>query len=303
MSIATTNVVSMAPSRQRALLLAARPATLPAACVPVVVGSALAYGQGHFAALAASAALIGALLIQIGTNLFNDYADFRKGADTADRLGPARATQQGWLSPATVLAAALGCFGAAALTGVYLVAIGGWPIVIVGLASIVAGMAYTGGPWPLAYVGLGEPFVFVFFGLVAVVATYFVQAHAVSALSFWAAAPVGLLATAILVVNNLRDRSTDALAHKNTLAVRWGERAACIEYTLLVAAAYLVPLIGWLGGWLPWGWLFPLATLPQAVRAIRAIWRKRGRALNPQLGATARMELLYGVLLALGVLL
>ena len=301
MNVATASIDASAPPPLRAFWLAARPATLWAAVVPVLVGSALARAHGSFRLGAAVAALVGAMLIQIGTNLFNDYADFGKGADTGARLGPPRATQQGWLRPQTVLAAALACFGAAAIVGLYLVAVAGWPLVVLGLCSIAAGLAYTGGPWPLAYVGLGEPFVFVFFGLVAVAGTYFVQALAINESAFWGGSAVGFLVTAILVVNNLRDRATDALAHKRTLAVRLGEGFTRWEYVALIGAAYAVPVLGVGLGALPWGWLLPLISLPFAAVTTRAVLREQGRALNPQLGATARLELIYGALLALGM--
>ena len=218
-------------------VLAARPRTLPAALVPVIVGTAIAYLEGHAAWLPACLALWGATWIQIGTNFANDYFDARKGADTADRLGPTRVTQAGLASPRAVLAATAIAFGLAALGGLGLVAIAGWPIVAIGVLSILSGLAYTGGPFPLGYHGLGDLFVFLFFGLVAVTGTVFVQAHTVSPLAWGLSIPVGLLATAIIVVNNLRDAPTDVRAHKRTLAVRFGTRFARVEYTLLVALA------------------------------------------------------------------
>jgi 1,4-dihydroxy-2-naphthoate polyprenyltransferase len=200
-----------------------------------------------------------------------------------------------------VLIASLVCFASAIAAGPYLVAQSGWPLVIIGLASVGAGIAYTGGPWPLAYLGLGEPFVFVFFGLIAVAGTYFVQTGTLAAQAWWAAAPIGSLVTAILVVNNLRDRSTDAAAKKRTLAVRFGARFARGEYAGLVIAAYLAPLVAWFLGAVGPGWLLPLLSLPWAWRGLRLVGRSDDRALNPALGATARLELMYGLLLALGV--
>ncbi len=188
-------------------LMAARPKTLTAALVPVMVGTALAYGLGVGRWLPALAALVGAMFIQIGTNLTNDYYDFKKGADTEERLGPQRVTQSGLIAPGTVLASALTFFGLAVATGIYLVVVGGWPIVAIGLASVLAGYAYTGGPFPLAYHGLGDVFVFIFFGLVAVPGTFYVQALTVGPAAWWAAIPVGAIGTALLVVNNLRDAS------------------------------------------------------------------------------------------------
>ncbi|MBN1962548.1 MAG: 1,4-dihydroxy-2-naphthoate polyprenyltransferase [Deltaproteobacteria bacterium] len=296
-------IVKQKPIAIKALWLAARPATLPAGCVPVIVGSGVALGQGGFSPFIAIATLFGAIFIQIGTNYFNDYADFKKGADTSDRLGPLRATQQGWLSAATVLKAALLSFAIAALFGIFLILTGGWPIAIVGIASIIAGIAYTGGPWPLAYVGLGDVFVFIFFGPIAVVTTYFLQVNSISFQAWLAAIPVGLLATAILVVNNLRDCKTDKQAGKKTLVVRFGSRAARIEYTILIALSYSLLIIGWFYSWLQIWCLLPLFTLPLALKNIRAIFRLNGRALNPYLALTAKLELFFGITLAIGALL
>jgi 1,4-dihydroxy-2-naphthoate octaprenyltransferase len=280
---------------------AIRPATLWAGAVPVFVGTALAFAHGFRAWLPAAAALVGALLIQVGSNLVNDYADFNKGADTADRLGPARATAKGWLTARQVMAGAAVSLALAGAVGVYLTWVGGWPILALGLASIVAAVAYTAGPWPLGYLGLGDVFVLIFFGFGATAGTYWVQTGALGVQSLWAGAAVGALATAILVVNNLRDRVGDARAHKRTVVVRFGPTFARWQYTALVSAAYLICL-----GLAPsagWGWLLPLASLPLAVKAVRALWTTDGAALNPWLGATARLELVYGLLLSVGVLL
>ncbi len=284
-------------------LLAARPKTLPAAAVPVIVGTAVALSERVFSPGPALAALLGALLIQIGTNLANDVFDFKKGADTTARLGPVRVTQAGLLSPGQVLAGMWFTFGLAALIGVYLVLEGGWPIVIIGLLSIAAGLAYTGGPFPLGYNGLGELFVFIFFGLVAVDGTYYVQAGLVSAAAWAAAVPVGLLATAILVVNNLRDIDTDRAAGKKTLAVRLGARGVQMEYTLLVVGAYACPLLMWLTGtstvWVLLAWL----SLPLTRPLFQLIWREKGRVLNQALAGTARLELVYGLLFSAGLIM
>ena len=294
---------SAPPSAARAWALAIRPKTLPAGAVPVLVGTALAAAAGHFAAGPAAAALVVALLVQVGTNLANDYYDFKKGADNEDRLGPARATQQGWISPNQVLAATGLVLLLAFAIGMYLTWVAGWPALIIGLVSIFFAVAYTGGPFPLAYHGLGDLFVLIFFGFVATAGTFYVQAMSVNPAVFLAAAPVGLIATAILVVNNLRDRHTDAAANKRTLAVRFGERAARIEYTVLIAVAYLAPIVAVLTGWGGLGWLLPLVSLPLAARNIRAIWTTDGAALNPYLGATAKLEMVFGILLSVGVLL
>jgi 1,4-dihydroxy-2-naphthoate octaprenyltransferase len=284
-------------------LMAARPKTLTAALVPVMVGTALAQGLGVGQWLPALAALVGAMLIQVGTNLTNDYYDFKKGADTEERLGPQRVTQSGLIAPGTVLASALTCFGLAVVTGIYLVMVGGWPIVAIGLASVLAGYAYTGGPFPLAYHGLGDVFVFLFFGLVAVPGTFYVQALTVSAAAWWAAIPVGAIGTALLVVNNLRDASTDVKAGKRTLVVRLGTKAGKAEYVLLLAAAFATPLAMWgLGLAGPWV-LLALLSAPVAVPPLKLVLGAQGAALNPALGGTARLQLVYGLLFSVGLYL
>lgn len=297
-----TSPTNRQPSSFQIWLLAARPKTLPAAAVPVIVGTAVAISERVFNPGPALAALFGALLIQIGTNLANDVFDYKKGADTTARLGPLRVTQAGLLSPRQVLIGMGLTFGLAALIGVYLAVVGGWPIIVIGLLSITAGMAYTGGPFPLGYNGLGDLFVFIFFGLVAVCGTYYVQAGTVSVATWWAAVPVGLLATAILVVNNLRDIDTDRAAGKKTLAVRFGTGGAQIEYTLLVTGAYLSPLLMWLTGvstaWVLLAWL----SLPLTRPLLQLIWHEKGRALNQALAGTARLELVYGLLFSAGLI-
>jgi 1,4-dihydroxy-2-naphthoate octaprenyltransferase len=285
-----------------AWILAIRVPTLTAAIVPVVVGTAVAVrgGVAHFGA--ALAALIGALFIQIGTNLVNDVDDFERGADSADRLGPTRVTQAGLLTPRQVRSAAWLAFGAAAVVGSYLCGRAGWPIALVGLASIACGLAYTGGPWPLGYNGLGDVFVFVFFGLVAVVTTYYVQAGSTSGVAFAAAVPVGALATAILVVNNVRDCDTDRIAGKRTLAVRLGQRAARGEYICLVTLAYAVPAVLWMRGASAWI-LLPWVTVPWAIGLCRLMATCRdGPRFNVALRSTARLHAAFGVLFAAGLL-
>jgi len=284
-------------------LMAARPKTLTAALVPVMVGTALAYGLGVGRWLPAVAALVGAMLIQIGTNLTNDYYDFKKGADTEERLGPKRVTQSGLIAPGTVLASALLCFGLAVVVGIYLVVVGGWPIVAIGLASVLAGYAYTGGPFPLAYNGLGDVFVFVFFGLVAVPGTFYVQALTVGPAAWWAAIPVGAIGTAILVVNNLRDETTDTKANKRTLVVRLGSTAGKAEYVVLLVAAYATPVAMWgLGLASPWV-LLALLSGPVVVPPLKLVLKAKGAELNPALGGTARVQLVYGVLFSVGLFL
>ncbi len=294
-------VAPAAPSKVGAWFAAARPKTLVAGAVPVAVGSAVAWRDGKFAVGPALAALVGALCIQVGTNLANDYFDFRKGADTGDRLGPPRATQRGWLAPEAVLRGAGVCFGLAMLVGVYLVAVAGPALIAVGLVSIAAGYAYTGGPYPLAYHGLGDVFVLVFFGLVAVTGTVFVQTHAVSALALWAGVPVGALGVALLAVNNTRDRPTDEAAGKRTLVVRWGERFGRAEYVATLIVAALVPVVVAATGLASWWVLLALGAAPFAVGPTRLVFTVRGAALNEALAATAKLQLVYGALFALGL--
>ena len=279
---------------------AARLRTLPAAVVPVVVGTACAAAAGRVAWGPALAALAGALAIQIGTNFANDVFDAERGADGPDRVGPVRAVSAGLISARAMKRAMIAAFGVATALGVYLVAVAGWPVVAIGVASIVSGIAYTGGPWPLGYHGLGDVFVMVFFGFVAVCGTAYVQLGAVPGLAFAAAVPVGALATAILVVNNIRDRATDARAGKRTLAVRFGRGAALVEYAALLATAYAVPLGLALAG-CPWAAL-PLASAPLAIVRLRAvIAASDGPAFNRCLAATAQLLLLHGALFAVGL--
>lgn len=286
----------------RAWLSAARPKTLSASAVPVGVGSAVAALEGSFRALPALAALVCSLLIQVGTNLVNDYADHQRGADTPDRMGPPRASAQGWLRPTTVLRGAFLCFGAAVVIGAYLVAIGGWPILVVGLVSLGAGWAYTAGPYPLAYHGLGDLFVFCFFGLVSVLGTVFVQTGHLSPLAWAVAVPVGAVATALLVVNNLRDIPTDARVGKRTLAVRLGARGTRAQYLLLIALIFVAPpvLVQRFGA--PVTVLWALLAAPLAVEPIRRVVGKEGPALNAALAGTARLQWAYGALMSVGLL-
>ena len=290
------------PGPLGAWLLAARPATLSAAVVPVLVGTAVAEAHGAFRPLVFAAALVAAVLIQVGTNLANDYFDHLKGADTEARLGPPRVTQRGLLAPETVRTGMLATFGLAALIGLYLVTVGGLPILVAGALSILAGALYTGGPWPLGYHGLCDLTVFVFFGVVAVVGTAYLQIGAVTADALVAALPVGLIVTAILVVNNLRDLDTDRATGKRTLAVRIGRSATRAEYVLLLAGAYLVPLGRWLAGHhSPWIFL-PWLTLPLAIALGRSVIRDDGRALNAALRHTSQLHLFFGILFAASLL-
>lgn len=283
-------------------VLAARPKTLTAAAAPVLAGTGLAAHHGVLAWAPAAAALFGALLIQVGTNFANDYYDYVRGGDTEERVGPTRVTQAGLIAPERVRRAMIGVLAVATLVGVYLVAIGGWPIVAIGLTSIACAVLYTGGPYPLAYHGLGEVFVFVFFGLVAVGGTYYVQALAWPMDALLAGAGLGALSTALLVVNNLRDIDTDAKAGKRTLAVRLGPQGTRVEYLALLVVAAMVPPVGVsLLGW-PTASLAALLVGPLCLAPLRAVFDFRDpRELIPALGATARVTAMYGILLALGL--
>ena len=288
-------------SRTSSWIMAARPKTLPAAAAPVLIGCGLALHRDVFSALPAAAAMVGALLIQIATNLANDYGDFRRGIDTAERVGPTRVTHSGLLSAETVRRGMLVTLGAAGAVGVYLVWVAGWPVAIIGIAALASAVGYTLGPFPLAHHGLGDVFVFVFFGLVAVAGTYYVQAHDLTAESLLAGAGVGALSTAILVVNNLRDIPTDALAGKRTLAVRIGRRGSQAEYTLLLIVAACVPLAG-VGffAWPPSVLLALLALLTALSPLRRVLTFDAPLELLPALGQTARAVAVYGLLMLLG---
>jgi 1,4-dihydroxy-2-naphthoate octaprenyltransferase len=288
-------------SARQAWVLAARPRTLPVSVGPVWVGTAVAYAEDGARWLPALAALAAALLLQIGSNLANDLFDFEKGADGEGRLGPPRASQMGLLSPAQMRVGMCAVFGAACVVGAYLVWIGGWPIAAVGLLSIVAAVAYTGGPWPLGYHGLGDLAVFVFFGIVAVVGTAYVQTGGLSASAFAASLPVGCLAAAILVVNNIRDIETDAAAGKQTLAVRLGRGGALWEYRLLVFGPFAaLPLYAATGA-ASLAVLTPVVLLPLAIRLERAVaTRSDGPALNDALAGTARLGFFFCLAFALG---
>jgi 1,4-dihydroxy-2-naphthoate octaprenyltransferase len=290
-------------STVRIWVMAARLRTLPAAVAPVLVGTSLALGDGAFHPLAFVAALLGAILIQVGTNLSNDYSDARRGADTEDRLGPVRVTAGGLVPPSQVLVATYVTFGLAVACGAYLIAVAGWELLAVGAASILAGVLYTGGPRPYGYEGLGELFVFLFFGVVAVAGSYFVQVQKLPWEAFVCAAPVGLLASAILVVNNVRDVDTDRRAGKRTLAVRLGRERTRGLYVAMLALAFLCAPLPWalgsMSGWL----LLPWLAAPLAAR-VAGVVRTRidGPALNGALAATGALQLVFCVLYAAGIL-
>lgn len=281
--------------------MAARPKTLPAAVAGVVAGLGLALAQGAFHPGVAVATLVAAVLLQIGVNLANDAQDYQRGADRPEeRLGPPRVTALGWLPPETVLRGAWVTFGLAALVGLYLVWVGGVPILAIGVAAILSAWAYSGGPFPVAYHGLGEIFVFVFFGPVAVAGTFYLQTGTLHPWVGWLGTGVGLLITAILVVNNYRDLENDRKAGKRTLAVRLGPRKTQWEFALLVLVPYALPLIGGLLGATPWTWLVVELSLPKAWWLVREFSKRTGRALNPLLAFTGKLAFWYALLSALG---
>jgi 1,4-dihydroxy-2-naphthoate octaprenyltransferase len=288
----------------RVWVMASRPRTLPAAVAPVLVGTALASEAGTFKVLTFIAAVVGALFIQIGTNLSNDYSDARRGADTEDRLGPVRVTAGGLVPPKQVLVATYVAFALAVLAGSYLIATAGWELLAIGVLSILAGVLYTGGPRPYGYEGLGEIFVFLFFGVVAVAGSYFAQTEDWAWEAFALAVPVGLLASAILVVNNVRDLETDRRAGKRTLAVRLGRDRTRVLYLGMLALAFLTAPLPWLLGSLsPW-LLLPWLALPLAVPLVRTVReRTDGPSLNRALAGTGMLQLAFCVLLSAGILL
>ena len=290
-----------AANRVRIWCLAMRPRTLPAAVAPVLVGTAAAAGDGRLKLLPALIAMAGALLLQVAVNLANDYFDGCRGIDTNRRLGPVRATQSGLIAPAQVLGAMWLALALAGVCGLYLTSVGGWPVVAIGLASIAGVLGYSGGPYPLASHGLGDLCVFLFFGPVAVCGTYYVQALTLTGRVVLWAIPPGLLITAILVVNNLRDRETDGETGKHTLAVKIGLRWTLREYAVLVLAAYALPPLMLArsagSGFL----LLPLLTLPMGIRSIRRLYQERGAALNLRLGATAMLALWFCILWSVGI--
>nr|WP_303907904.1 1,4-dihydroxy-2-naphthoate polyprenyltransferase [Thiohalomonas denitrificans] len=289
------------PSPWGAWWLAIRPRTMPLAITPVLVGTSLAWHEtGGFQPGPLLAALLAAALIQAGTNLHNDAGDFARGADTPDRLGPRRATAEGWLTLRQVTTGAYLCFGIALLVGIYLARVGGWPIVALGIASLAAGLAYTGGIRPIAYSALGELFVFLFFGLAAVGGSYYLQTGRVSAASLLAGAALGLLAAAVLVVNNYRDFDTDRRAGKRTLAVVVGREGAQRLYVWMLALPFPAALAV---TDTPWVWAVGL-TAPSAFNLVRCFQRESpGPVFNGILAATARLQLHFGLLFSLGLLL
>jgi 1,4-dihydroxy-2-naphthoate polyprenyltransferase len=299
----TDTAATAQPSGPGVWILAARIPTLPAAAVPVIVGTAVGASIASFQFLPFLGALLAALLIQIATNFANDYSDHARGADTPDRLGPTRATSAGLISPDSMKRATIITFGLAMLIGVYLITVGGWPILAIGIFSILFGLAYTGGPFPLAYNGLGDIAVFIFFGLIAVTGSSYLQTGSLDGLAVAAAVPIGLLITGILVINNLRDVHTDASAGKRTLAVILGERATRFQYITFLIVAWLVPLGMWLAeatsAWVMLSWI----SIPLGIVLIRQVGSGlSGRPLNGVLKRTGLLLMMYGIPLATGLI-
>jgi len=290
-------------SKTESWLLAARPKTLPAAVVPVLMGTSIAIHDGYFAPAAAFIALLCSLLIQIATNFVNDLYDHLKGSDTENRTGPERALATGLISVKEMKLGIFFTFGLTFLLGMYLVYLGGLSILIIGILSIAAGYMYTAGPFPLAYNGLGDIFVFIFFGFVGTIGTYYVQALQITPFIIWASVPVGALITNILVVDNYRDRKEDRQAGKNTLAVKFGAAFTRIQYVIFTLVTYLVPVFFFLF-YKKSPWIFlPLISLPFAVKLIKMIYTEEGQALNTTLAQTAKLSFIYGLLFAIGILI
>ena len=284
-------------------LLAARLKTLPAAISPVILGSSLAFHDGYFHIFICTMTLLAAVLIQIGANFANDVFDFEKGSDREDRLGPTRATQAGLISAEKMKKAIWLIFSLAICVGFYLAFIGGFPIIIIGLTSIAAAIAYTAGPYPLGYHGFGDVFVFIFFGIIAVPGTYYLQSGTINAMSIWMGGIMGMLSTAILVVNNLRDAETDKLSGKKTLAVRFGTKFSKIQYSILMLVPFMIPLSFW---WITkneLSFLIIICVLPIALYLIRQVFVLTGRDLNPILPKTACFLFIFTLILSAELIL
>lgn len=282
-------------------IMAARPKTLGAAIAPVLIGTAMAVEAGGFHGPSALLALLGAVLIQIGVNVHNDYMDFVKGTDTEDRVGPTRVTQAGLVAPETMRRATVVIFGLAVLAGAYLIFRGGWPILLIGVLSIASALLYTAGPFSLSETGLADLFVLIFFGPVAVGGTYYVQALDITPVVIAAGFAPGLLAVGILLVNNIRDIESDRAAGKKTLPVRFGRRFGVGLYAFCLVASGLLPVVlyGWQGAH-PWA-MMAVVIVPMGVPLIRKLAAEADPAtLNPLLAATGRLLVLYAVLFSVG---
>lgn len=297
--ITTTNTIT----KLDAWILASRPKTLLAALVPVVVGSSIAINDEQFQVVAALIALICSILIQIGTNFVNDLYDFLAGTDKKERLGPKRAVASGFLSVAEMKAGIFITFGLSFIFGLYLVYITGWEILLLGVISIIAGIAYTAGPFPLAYNGLGDLASFLFFGLVGTVGTYYVQAQEITSTVFWSSIPVGALITNILVVNNYRDRLEDQSNGKHTLAVIMGDKFTRLQYVLFMIISYSILIIVYVTYKQSVLVFLPILSLPLSIKLIKMIYTLHGKDLNKALELTAKLSALYGLLFAIGILL
>ncbi len=290
-------------SKTEAWFLASRPKTLPAAVVPVLMGTAIAIHDSSFKPLAALVALICAVLIQVGTNFVNDLYDHLSGKDTAERTGPRRALASGLITVNEMKLGIIITFSLTFFLGLYLVFLTGWIVLMIGILSIIAGIAYTAGPYPLAYNGLGDIFVFLFFGFVGTIGSYYVQAESVNALAFWASVPVGALITNILVVNNYRDIEEDEGSGKLTLAVKFGKKFTRLQYVLFSLLSYITPFIVYFT-YKPSLYLFlPILSVPLSIKLIIMIYTLNGTDLNKTLELTAKLSLLYGVLFAVGILI
>jgi 1,4-dihydroxy-2-naphthoate octaprenyltransferase len=294
--------INRQPSPLEAWLLAVRPKTLPAGAMPVILASALAFADGTFRLLPALVALVCALGIQIATNFINEIYDFRKGADTVERLGPTRTVAAGIISERTMIRVSAGLMISVFILGLYLVSVGGWPVLLIGVLSLLFAWAYTGGPFPIAYSGLGDVFVFIFFGLVAVGGTYYVQALTLSLPVIAAAAVPGAFSVNILLVNNIRDIETDLRVGKMTLPARIGAPRARILYVFLTVIAYVMPLYLVISGYSAWC-LLCLLSLPLAVGMVRKLYRSEGRDLNQVLAGTGKVLTVHGALLSLGLII
>jgi 1,4-dihydroxy-2-naphthoate polyprenyltransferase len=290
-------------SKFEAWILASRPKTLLAATVPVVVGTSIAVHDGMFKPFVALIALLCSILIQVGTNLVNDLFDFLHGTDKKERIGPQRATASGLLTKGEMKIGIYFTFGLSFILGMYLVYLGGTFILIIGIASIFAGIAYTAGPFPLAYNGLGDIAVFLFFGFVGTVGTYYAQSLAITPMSFWASIPVGALITNILVVNNYRDREEDQSNGKNTLVVIFGEKFGRFQYLSFMIISYAILFVVYFTFKKSLIIFLPVLSLPLAFKLIKMIYTLRGSELNKTLELTAKLSALYGLLFAIGILL
>ena len=295
----TTNTIS----KFDAWILASRPRTLLAAIVPVLVGTSIAVHDGKFNFTAALIAMLCSIFIQVGTNFANDLFDYLHGSDKHDRIGPQRAVASGIISINEMKLGTILTFGLSFFLGLYLVFTGGVFVLLIGIISIIAGMAYTAGPYPLAYNGLGDVAAFLFFGLIGTVGTYYVQAHEVVSMAFWASIPVGALITNILVVNNYRDRDEDRSNGKNTLAVIFGEKFTRIQYVLFMILSYAILFVVY-STFKKSIWVFlPMLSLPVSIKLIKMIYTLRGRELNKTLELTAKLSALYGLLFAIGIII